>query len=143
MKKTVKFDLFGDSNQYLMFNSVRLAELEQAVGPIEKLDIQAVGMTFILKALPIAMKQHYHNETEAFYGEKLDDYFDRTGNDRVSVAHLIIRAIFEAGGWGSERQAAVLAALDAYTATVSEGETPKNESRTEATAKPSRRSKAG
>lgn len=146
MKKTVKFDLFGDSNQYLMFNSVRLAALKRAGWLIEKLDSTAVGMDFVLAALPIAMAQHYHNESEEFYGEKLDEFFERTGKSYQVVVILLFEAIFESGIWGSKARDAVIAALHDQLAAmdaVTDGDEGKNEQGTATTEKPSKPSKSG
>lgn len=102
MKKTVPFEIFGP-NQYLMFDIKRLAALERAIGkPIATIIAeQSIGIDFALKALPIAMQDHYHNPTPDFFAEKIEKYLDEGGAfDQIGVP--LVQAILISGFLGSE-----------------------------------------
>lgn len=101
MKKTIPFELFGP-NQYLMFDILRLAELERVLGkPIAQvIASQDIGVDFVLKSLPIAMKQHYR-ETPEFFANKIEEHLDGGGSfDDVAVP--LVRAILASGLLGKE-----------------------------------------
>ena len=132
MKKTVPFELFGP-NQYLMFDILRLAELEQKTGKTldQIIAAQDVGVNFALIALPIAMKQHYNRETAEFFAAKIEEHLESGGtfND-ISVP--LVRALLVSGILGKE-------VADHAMGLVTEE--PKNAP--EAAVKPSKRSKIG
>lgn len=132
MKKTVPFEIFG-ANQYLSFNILDLAKLEQKTGKTidQIIATQDVGINFALLALPIAMNQHYHNETPEFFAAKIEEHLESGGtfND-ISVP--LVRALLVSGILGKE-------VADHAMGLVTEEQ--KNEIATEE--KPSKRSKNG
>lgn len=132
MKKTVPFETFG-ANQYLMFDILRLAELERVIGKSidQLLNTQDVGIDFALKALPIAMKQHYNRETPEFFAAKIEEHLESGGtfND-ISVP--LVRALLVSGILGKEVADHAMGLVP---------EEPKNES--PAVKKPSKQSKNG
>jgi hypothetical protein len=101
MKKTIPFNLFGE-NQYLMFDILRLAELERAMG-CTVIDIAQrgdAGVNFCVTALPIAMKQHYRPDP-AFYAAKIEAHLENGGLlDDIAVP--LVKAIAASGVFGRE-----------------------------------------
>jgi hypothetical protein len=102
MKKTAPFELFGP-NQFLMFDIMRLAELEAAMGKsiVQIMESGDAGIRFCITALPIGMKQHYHRATPAFFAEKIEEYLEKGGMiDDIAVP--IVKAIVISGVFGTE-----------------------------------------
>lgn len=135
MKRTVPFEIFG-ANQYLMFDIARLSVLEDAVGrPI--LDVvkrQDIGISFALKALPIAMAQHYHNATPADFAKKIEEYLDTDGRTfEKDIGVPLVKAILASGFLGK--------AVADRAMGIEVADEPKNE--LEAAEKPSKRSRNG
>jgi hypothetical protein len=112
VKKTVPFELFN-KNEYLMFDILRLAELERALGKsIAGLLVQQeFGIDYVLKALPIAMKQHYHKSSPEFFADKIEKVFENGGTlDEIAVP--IIKAILASGSLGKEVRDRALGIID-------------------------------
>ena len=133
MKRTVPFEIFG-ANQYLQFDILRLSRLEEVLGtPIaEVIAKQNIGISFALKALPIAMVQHYHNATPQDFAKKIEDHLDAGGSfDDIAVP--LVKAILASGFLGK-------AVADRAMGIEVEDE-PKNE--LPAAEKPSKRSRNG
>lgn len=140
MKRTVPFEIFGAS-QYLMIDILRLGELNRAIGrPIyETMATGNVGEDFVLKALPIAMKQHYHNATPEFFAEKIAEHLENGGKfDDIAIP--IVRAVLVSGILGKAVSDRVMGIITGN----SENEVPEEPKNEEPTAaKPSKRSKNG
>lgn len=102
MKKTVLFELFGP-NQYLMFDIIRLAELEKAMGCSVLAMAQGmdIGVRFCITALPIALRQHYHKATPQMFAEKISEYLSEQGRSINDIALPLIEAISLTGVFGS------------------------------------------
>ena len=101
MKKTVPFEVFGP-NQYLMFNILRLAELEKATGrTINSMMTNGdAGVEFCLKALPIAMKQHYRPDPKEF-ADRIEKHLEN-GGTLSDIEVPIIKAIVATGIYGKQ-----------------------------------------
>ena len=133
MKRTVPFEIFG-ANQYLQFDILRLSRLEEVLGaPIaEVIAKQNIGISFALKALPIAMSQHYRNATPQEFAKKIEDHLDNGGAfDDIAVP--LVKAILASGFLGRAVADRVMG--------VEVEEEPKNE--LPAAEKPSKRSRNG
>jgi hypothetical protein len=92
MKKTVPFELFGE-NQYLMFDIIRLGELEKLLG-VSMIRMAAeldAGVNFCIYGLMIGMKQHYKPDPR-FYAKKIEEHLDNGGN-LLDIAKPILEAI--------------------------------------------------
>ncbi len=103
MKKNIPFTLFGE-NQYIMFDILRLAELERALGmPINQVvQRQDAGVNFCLTALPIGMKQHYRPDPK-IYADKIEQYLEQGGAiDEIAIP--IVKAIIASGIFGKTAQ---------------------------------------
>ncbi len=102
MKKSIPFELFGP-NQYIMFDILRLAELERALGRdiTDVIRRQDAGVGFCLTALPIGMKQHFHKATPQDFAEKIEAYLENGGTlDDIAVP--IVKSIMASGIFGKE-----------------------------------------
>lgn len=102
MKKTVPFELFG-ANQYLMFDIIRLAEFEKAMGISVLAMVQGmdIGVRFCVTALPIAMRQHYHKATPQMFAEKITEYLSEPGRSINDIALPLVEAISLTGVFGT------------------------------------------
>ena len=100
MKKTIPFELFGP-NQFLMFDILRLEELENAMGcSIDSIAAKGeTGVRFCLAALPIAMKQHY-KPNKAFFVARIQEHLDN-GGTLTEIAIPLIQAIRVTGLYGT------------------------------------------
>lgn len=103
MKKSIPFELFGP-NQYIYFDILRLAELERALGQSinEVVQRQDVGINFVLAALQIGMKQHFHKPTPAFFAQKIEEHLAKEGASLDDIAVPIVKAIMVSGIFGKE-----------------------------------------
>jgi len=99
MKKTIPFNLFGE-NQYIMFDIIRIAELERALGRnINSLVASGdAGVDFCLKALPIGMKQHYAPNPKD-YAERIEAHLE-AGGKLSDIEIPLIKAILASGIYG-------------------------------------------
>lgn len=102
MKKTVPFELFG-TNQYLMFDILRLAELEKAMGCSVLAMAQGmdIGVRFCMTALPIAMRQHYHKGTPQMFADKISEYLADPGRSINDISLPLVEAIALTGVFGT------------------------------------------
>jgi hypothetical protein len=100
MKKTVPFELFGP-NQFLMFDISRLDELEKSLGySVNTLLLKGDGgVGFCLKALPIAMKQHYYKPEANFFAEMIENHLEN-GGKLFDIEVPLIKAIQLTGIFG-------------------------------------------
>jgi hypothetical protein len=117
MKKTVPFEVFGP-NQFLMFDILRLSELEKAVGKTinELVTNGNAGVEFCLKALPIGMKQHYRPDPRE-YAERIEKHLENGGTlNQIEVP--IIKAILASGIYGKQ---AVVRSEEAMAEATGEG----------------------
>lgn len=141
MKKTVPFELFG-ANQYLEFDMVGLAALERSMGiSIPSLMAsQDIGVDFILRALPIAMRKHYFNKPVDFWAGMVQEYLD-AGGSLEEIAIPLVRAIAISGVMGSAVRDRVVSQMESLPGN---GEEQKNELRTATTpSKPSKNGSSG
>ena len=102
MKRTVPFEIFGP-NQYLQFDILRLAVLEDAIGRpiVDVVKRQDIGISFAIKALPIAMSQHYHNATPVDFAKKIEEYLEGDGrNFETDIGVPLVKAILASGFLG-------------------------------------------
>lgn len=125
MKRTVSFDLFGES-QYIFFDIPRLLEFEKAIGRSlaagSFLTNPQLTLSETVIGLVISMK-HYNRKAAAdYYFEKISSYLEESGNGIEEIADLLLRAIVESGIYGKK-------AIDLVNGKTSEegGETGKNE----------------
>lgn len=97
MQKTVPFEVFG-MNQYLKFDIIRLAELEMALGQSLPMILKSgnAGVNFCLRALPIALKQHYHKASPEMFAPMIEKYLDE-GGSLDDLAMPIVLAIARSG----------------------------------------------
>lgn len=105
MKKSIPFELFGP-NQYIMFDILRLAELEKAIGSsIMKIAVeQDISINFCIAALSIGMKQHYQ-PNPTLYAQKIEEYLDK-GGTLMDIVTPLIQAIAATGIFGNTAKTA-------------------------------------
>ena len=103
MKKSVPFELFGE-NQYIMFDILRLIELEKAMGmSIMRIAAeQDISISFCINALAIGMQQH-HRPDPKYYAEKIEEYLE-SGGSITDIALPIIEAIMATGIFGGTKK---------------------------------------
>ncbi|HOQ37929.1 MAG TPA: hypothetical protein PLR73_09505 [Acetivibrio sp.] len=102
MKKTVPFELFG-SNQFIMFDILRLAELEKIMGvSIMKIVAeQDISVNLCINALAVGMQQH-HRPDPKYYAEKIGEHLEK-GGSLMDIAIPIIEAIAATGIFGNAK----------------------------------------
>lgn len=102
MKKSVPFEVFG-ANQFIYFDIMRLAQLEQAMGRsiYQIISGGEAGINFCLNALTVGLRHHYSKASPQLFAEKIGEYLEE-GGELDDIAVLIVKAIILSGIFGKE-----------------------------------------
>lgn len=100
MKKSVPFEVFGE-NQFIYFDIMRLAQLEQAMGRsiFQIISSGEAGINFCLNALTVGLRHHYSKASPQLFAEKIGKYLEE-GGELDNIAVLIVKAIILSGIFG-------------------------------------------
>jgi len=103
MRKEINFDLFQEG-ETIYFNNFRMRSFEKAIGrslmPDTFLFVPKLTFDETIAGLKIGLQHHYPKATDESICDKLDTYYEKTGEGVQKATDLVSKALIASGFYG-------------------------------------------